>query len=497
MPTVASLRALKLQGWQPPREILSPPPLPTLAEFVRESWQTLEPGNDLLWNWHLDAICEHIEAALLDWSHWRSTGTHRQRFTNLLINVPPGSMKSRIVSVCAPAWFWLHQPGWRAAFLSANPRVAMRDSVFCRDLIESPWYQQRFRPHWHLRQDQNTKSTYWNSEGGIRSAFGFASRITGDRFDALFVDDPHDAQEVESDTKRQAVLDRWDAAIRNRVSSPKHSIRVGIMQRLADNDWSGHVLRQDDWAHLVIPQEFEADRAMPPTPIGWVDPRTEDGDLMFPARFPPDVVAQEKLALGEYRYAGQHQQRPAPRSGNLVKREWIQFYDQPPTEGELILSWDTAGSDRSDACPWVCTVWAIADGKFYLLDVFRKRMNYPTGKKAAIDLLQRWQPAATLIEEKSTGQSLIQELRRDPVGGRFSIVPVRPTTDKVTRFKVQTAAFESGRVLLPQRGAWVEDYLGEILRFPASATADQVDSTSQFLQWASGRAIVRPLFGYA
>ncbi|HYW18495.1 MAG TPA: LAGLIDADG family homing endonuclease, partial [Nodularia sp. (in: cyanobacteria)] len=204
----------------------------SLAEFVRESWQVLEPSTDLLWNWHIDVMCWHIQETLLDWFKHKQNPHYVQRIQNLLINVPPGSLKSRCLSVCTPAWMWTICPSWRAIFLSSNPRVALRDSVYCRDVIESDWYQKRFSPDWKLRVDNNSKSSFWNTKGGVRSAFGFNSRITGDRGDFIAWDDPHDAQEVNSELIRQGVIDRWDSAIRNRVNDLKSSVRIGIMQRL-------------------------------------------------------------------------------------------------------------------------------------------------------------------------------------------------------------------------------------------------------------------------
>lgn len=299
----------------------------SLAEFIREGWHVLEPTTPLIWNWHMDAIALHVQAAVEGWmdvQRWMQReqlrATERpdqepetqpvQLIQNLLFNVPPGSAKSRIISVYTPPWVWLRWPEWRVLYLSTNPDVALRDSVFCREVIESDWYQSWFRPEWQLADDQNAKSFYRNTRGGSRRAKGYLAKITGDRYDALFVDDPNDPEEAHSETVRTSINDRWTSTIYNRVNDLRTSLRIGIQQRVHEDDWSGHVLQEGGWEHVCIPMEYEPQRldaerdGIPrTTAIGWSDPRTEEGELLFPERFPPEVVAKEKKRLGSYGYA--------------------------------------------------------------------------------------------------------------------------------------------------------------------------------------------------
>jgi predicted phage terminase large subunit-like protein len=453
----------------------------SLVEFVQESWAVLEPGTELLWNWHIDAMCLHIQETLLDWLRHKQDPNYQQRIQNLLINVPPGSLKSRVVSVCAPAWFWTICPTWRAIFLSANPRVALRDSVFCRDIIESDWYQQRFQPDWELRGDNNAKSLYWNTKGGSRAAFGFNSRITGDRGDCLLWDDPHDAQEVESDAIRQHVIDRWDGAIRNRVNDLRSSCRIGIMQRLHDKDLSGHVLKQGGWEHLCIEQEFEIVKA--PTALGWLDPRTTPGELMFPTRFPADVLTKEKLALGSYGYAGQHQQRPSPRTGGIFQRDWWQFYKVLPDRfDQIIQSWDCAFKQTASSDYVVGQVWGKKEGRFYLLAQVRDRMDINATLTAVRTLSAKYpQAAAKLVEDKANGSAVIDLLKRELPG----LIAVEPEGGKQVRAIAVSPYVEAGNVFLPDPAIapWVHDLIEECASFPNGANDDQVDCLSQALNW--------------
>lgn len=457
----------------------------SLSDFVRESWETLEPSTELLWNWHIDAMCWHIQETLLDWFKHKTNPHYVQRIQNLLINVPPGSLKSRVVSVCTPAWFWTICPSWRAIFLSANPRVALRDSVYCRDVVESEWYQKRFSPDWKLRDDNNSKTSFWNTKGGVRSAFGFNSRITGDRGDCLLWDDPHDAQEVNSELIRQGVIDRWDSAIRNRVNDLKSSVRIGIMQRLHEKDLSGHVLNQGSWQHLCIPQEFE--KAQSPTALNWVDPRTEPGELMFPERFSREVLQEEKKALGSYGYAGQHQQRPAPADGGHFKRSWWQYYKVAPDDFELIVqSWDCTFKETKKSDFVVGQVWGKRGGQFYLLDQVRDRMDFPTTIAAIRALSAKYPNAgAKLIEDKANGPAVISSLEREIPG----IIAINPEGGKLVRAIAIAPFVEAGNVFLPDPSiaSWVGDFVAEFSTFPNGSNDDQVDGTSQAINWLASK----------
>lgn len=502
----------------------------SLAAFIRESWHVLEPTAPLTWNWHIDAVADHLQAVFEDWmevQRWlkRQADAEKkgepfdepqpeQRIQNLLINIPPGTAKSRIVSVCFPAWAWLHWPSFRALFLSANPRVALRDSMFCRDIIESKWYQETFQPDWELRDDQKAKGCYWNTAGGIRSAFGILARITGDRGDALIIDDPHDASEVKSDLLRIAVLEKWSTAIRNRVNDLRTCFRIGIMQRVHEDDWSGHVLKVDKFAHLCLPMEYEPQRldaekdGIPRvTPIGWSDPRTEPGELLFPQRFPQEVLNTEKTALGSAGYAGQHQQRPSPATGEIFQKHWWRFWqhpgqnlppvkltlpdgkiqevrpiDLPRLEMEL-QSWDMSfkGTNASD---YVCGQhWGRAGANRFLLDQVLERMGFSATCDAVKAFSAKHPGALTkLVEDKANGPAVIDSLHSQIPG----LIAVDPEGGKEARAWAVSPLVESGNVYLPHpiNAPWVWLLIDKCTAFPRVTNDDEVDALTQaLLRW--------------
>lgn len=481
----------------------------SLSAFVRQSWTVLEPTAQLVWNWHMEAICEHVQAALNDWILAQATGT-TPKMQNLLINVPPGSAKSRIVSVCAPAWMWLRFPSWRAIFISANPRVALRDSVFCRELITSDWYQRTFRPEWEFAEDQNAKGNYRNNAGGARMAIGVGSKLTGERGDAIIVDDPHDADEVKSDTIRQGVLDWWDQTASNRVNDLRCSLRIGICQRLHDHDWSGHVLESGEWEHLSIAAEYVPGRGkLKPTPgnserklvwvdeptaIGWKDPRSEEGALMCPTRLPMKVLASERERLGSSGYSAQYQQDPMAADGNEFKRSWFQYYDEEPDHYVLhdkkrgmrrvsksqcrkrFGTADFAFSTKEHADYTVFGIWDVTpENALILVGIVRGRFEDPDAEKELEATFSRYRPAYIAIEDKQNGSTILQRVARH---NRIRTRALKADTDKKTRASAAIIDMENGLFFFPSRAEWLADYEAELLKFPNGKHDDQVDVTS-------------------
>jgi phage terminase large subunit-like protein len=512
--------------------------IPSLAEFVQESWHVLEGGSECDWNWHMEAIAFHCQELFFDWMGRKRDENFIQRSRKLLINVPPGSAKSRIVSVCLPAWAWLHYPEWRVICLSSNPRVALRDSLYCRDLIESDWYTNRFKTPWKLRYDQNTKSLFNNTAGGWRKALGWGSRITGDRGDWLLADDPHDAEEANSDVKRQAVIDRWDNAIGNRVNDLRVSCYLGIMQRLKENDWGGHVLKEG-WDLLKIPQEYEGDNAK--TIFGWADPRQSIGELMFPKRFPAEIIDSEKLRLGDA-YSGQHQQRPTAAGGGMFKiRNWRLYNPRsmPPIR-RTILSLDCSFKDSSKSDFNALAVIAesmasktillpstyfdkdlgierhntIEAHDYYIIDLWHEKgditatetalqqftADYPEARikliedaangpaiisrlKGSIPGITEFDPGRTSKDERAAAIQPIQK-RGDiylPIGEAYIHILEMMGLDSISLgdwWAINPPEHEADATYAPVDG-WVKELIDEFTKFPKGANDDIVDAVDQ------------------
>jgi len=456
----------------------------SLAEFVKQAWHVFEPGTPLKWSWVLDAICEHVQALLED----RLVRDGRV-IRNLVINVPPGTSKSTITSVCLPAWKWIRNPAWRGLFASGNENVAVRDSIKCRSLLDSDWYQGMFRPTWKFSKDQNAKTLYQNSATGFRQAISAGAIVVGQRADDLFVDDPNGTNEGAAD--RANVITWWDNAMWNRLNDLATGHRVIIQQRVHEEDLTGHVQAKDpdDWAFLVIRMKYEApgdkDPDRVPTPLGWTDPRTVEGELMFPARFPAEVVTAQEKVLGTAGSAGQLQQRPAPKDGLIFKAGFVRFYKRgsEPEFTRTFLSADTAFSKEKTAdfsvigAAGECNIPGFMG--LWLTDLWREQVGFPELKTQAILMAAKHPPNAFLVEDKASGQSLIQVLERDTT---LPVVRVKVDTDKVTRANAAAPTWEAGRIWVPEDAPWVADFLAELYSFPRGKRDDQVDMLTQLIK---------------
>jgi hypothetical protein len=283
-----------------------------LREFVRQAWHVVEPSTPFVPGWHIDAITDHLEAI------------SRGHIRNLLINVPPRHMKSLLVSVFWPAWEWITWPERRWLCSSYASSLSIRDSLQCRRLIESPWYQARWGHIFSLTSDQNAKSRFDNNRSGYRLATSVGGSVTGEGGDRIVCDDPHKVDEVVSDSLRKAAIDWWDIAMSTRVNDPKTSAMIIVMQRCHQRDLSGHLLEKGNFEHLCLPAEYEGPSRM--TSIGFSDPRTELGELLWPDRFGIKEIADLKISLGSYAAAGQLQQRPSPAGGGIFKRHWFRYF---------------------------------------------------------------------------------------------------------------------------------------------------------------------------
>lgn len=442
----------------------------SFGEFVRRAWHVLEPGAELKWGMPVEAICLHLEAV------------SRGEITRLLINVPPGTMKSLLVSVFWPAWEWgpCGRADLRIVGTAHEETLAIRDSRKCRDLIKSQWYQEKWPIQ--LLSDLDGKMEFGNKQQGVRQARAFKS-MTGVRGDRVILDDPISAANANSAAILESSRITFLETLPTRVNNEKSSIVV-IMQRLHEQDVSGVILEKGlPYVHLCIPMRFESDRRCT-TSIGWTDPRTEEGELMFPERFSEEDVKTLEQTLGSYGTAGQLQQRPSPRGGGILKTEWFKYWTSLPRLEFRFITADTAQktAEKNDYSVFQCWGRSLT-GTAVLIDQIR-------GKWEAPDLIVQarafWNKhlhstkqdvngtlRGMYVEDKVSGTGLIQTLRREGI-------PVLPVfrnygLGKASRCYDAAPFIESGNVLLPQDAPWLQDFLSEASVFPSGVHDDQLD----------------------
>lgn len=445
----------------------------SLSHFIKQAWNVLEPGTTYIHNWHIDAICEHLEAVT------------KNQIKDLVINIPPRFLKSISVSVCWTPWVWINNPERRWIFSSYAQSLSTRDSLKCRRVIQSPWYQSNWGDKYQLTGDQNSKIKFENNKTGHRVSTSVGGAATGEGGDFVVCDDPHNVKEAMSDKVREATLEWWDQVMSTRINDPKTGHKVIIMQRVHENDLSGHVLKQGGYEHLCLPMEYE--KKVYSTSVGFKDPRSEDKELLFPERYDRESVDKLKTVLGSYAAAGQLQQRPSPADGGIFKRGWWQYYRERPNFSFIFQSWDTGqkkGPTNAYSC---CETWGVATAGYYLLDLFRVKLEYPDLKRAVKIQYSKFNNVrVVLVEDKASGISLVQDLKR---GSRIPVKPVAVVDgDKVLRASLVSPTVEAGKVFLPEDAPWVADFIDEHTQFPNSTYADQVDTTSQSLDYATKQA---------
>lgn len=436
--------------------------------------------------WHIDAIAEHLEAV--------SAGQIRR----IIINVPPRHMKSLSVAVAWPAWSWIKRPEQRFLFASYAQPLSTRDSVKCRRLLQSPWYQANWGTKFSLTDDNNLKMRFDNSASGYRLATSVGGAVTGEGGDIIVIDDPHNAMEAESEAVRQSVLDWWDQAMSTRLNDARTGAYVIVMQRLHDRDLTGHILaKEQGWDHLCLPARFEANHPTPTrSSLGWRDPRTKDGELLWPERLGEREVTNLEAALGPYGAAGQLQQRPARAGGNILKSDWWQDWGNgpapawltsaqaadwrrgdPPDCSPLFAVIDTAHETKTSNDYSACTVWGSWTDQrgvqhVMLLGAWHARLEFPDLVKRAKKTWTDFDLDEMAIEDKSAGISLKQELRRQGV----IVTSLRPEKDKVARAHSVAPMFAAGHVWAPCSAKWAREVIAECSAFPSAEHDDLTDT---------------------
>lgn len=457
-----------------------------LHDFIKQAWSTVEPSRAYKDNWHIGAVAEHLMAV------------EAGQIKILLINQPPATMKSLTVSVFFPAWLWAHAAHLRFMFVTYDQSLATRDSLRMRNLVESPWYRERW-PAVQLSAEQNQKTRFDTTAGGWRISTSIGGRIIGEHPNGKVIDDPHNPRkQLLSELEVKAATDTWDYGLATRGAT-LNAWTVLLMQRLHENDLSGHVLAQEkNVVHLCLPMRYEppawvdlaAGRTLVPrmktTPLGWDDPRTEPGELLWPAEWDEVKVAATEATLGSWGTAGQFQQRPAPAGGLQFKREWFGTIAVLPADVVgWTRFWDCAGTEGGVG-PRTAGVKMLrtASGLYIVTDVVKGRWSPKGVTDAILQTAALDGPGVAIREEQepgSAGKSVIASRAIALAGYDYRGVPA--TGDKVVRAQPLRAQAEAGNVklLVPSGDVlppWVRDYLDEMEVFPAGALKDQVDASS-------------------
>ncbi len=465
----------------------------SLSKFIKAGWHVLKPQERYIHNWHIDAMSEKLEAV--------SAGEIKR----LQVWVPPQSMKSMEVSVAWPAWEWATNPWLRYWGASYEVGLAGRLAAMSRDWMMSAWYQARWGDRFEFTREADR--VFGNNRGGTRLATAPNSTGSGEHGHRILIDDPINAKAA--DATSRVVLDAtnnwYDGTVVTRGIGNDHA-RVIVMQRLHEDDLAGHVLELEEWDVLCLPERYE-----PKHQFAWPDdPRTEDGELLWPeARDEKSSTALAK-SLTTHRAAGQLQQRPSSPDGEILKKTDWRFYDsrirseerwaELPKFTMVIQTVDTPLKDRESNDNCAVQVWGIHRADAYLLDLRLGKMGYPVAKRTVKEMAlwarRAWPKSRhfLLIENAGYGSEMIVDLKRELTG--VTKLSQGSDGDKVMRATTASDALESHNCFLPGFGPpWqptyeeartpedVVKFVANAAAFPNAAHDDDVDAWANMVNW--------------
>jgi len=451
--------------------------------FMHRGFRELNSQTKFLHNWHNELIAGKLEAC------------RNGRIKRLIINVPPRSLKSHAAAVCFPAFLLGHNPGAQIICASYGQDLANKHALDCRTLMNSIWYNNLFPTR--LGPHKQSVQEFVTTQNGFRLATSVGGVLTGRGADFIIIDDPLKPDEALSETQRKSVNEWFDHTLYSRLNNKQTGCIIIIMQRLHQDDLVGHVLEHESWEHVRLPAIAEEDE----THIveSWCRTRTvqrKAGEALHPELEPLETLEHLRRTVGEYNFAGQYQQRPSPLGGGMVKAKWFRTYtpaELPPKFESIVQSWDTANKSSELSDYSVCTTWGRTKYRFYLLDVLRLKLDYPQLRRAVISQYRKYNPTNILIEDRASGTQLIQELIDN---GVYGVTEYEPQMDKIMRMHSVTSTIENGFVYLPKEASWLDQYVHELTTFPNSKHDDQVDSTSQVLDWAKQSVVRLGLYEY-
>jgi predicted phage terminase large subunit-like protein len=439
--------------------------------FLRKAWPWVSGGELLRWNWHLDALAYRLERI--------QQGETRR----LLVNLPPRNAKSKTTSVAWVAWMLGIDPTLNFVCVSYSGELAGKMARDCRAIMESSWYREIF-PGTVISKTRSAAWDFETTRGGGRLATSVGGTLTGRGGDIIILDDVIKPEDAYSDSVRDSTNEWFRSTLASRLNDKLTGAIICVMQRLHEYDLSGMLLESGGWDHLSLPAIATSDETIM-LARGGVHRRYE-GDVLHPDREPLSVLVELKAAMGSLAFAAQYQQEPMPAEGNVFRAAWLREY--PPKMrskqwGEIVQSWDTAIKTGINNDYSVCITARIVNKEAHILHVWRGKVEFPELVRMAIALAQEWRPGTILIEDKASGQQLLQDLRSGHYPGVPDPIGRIPEQDKYSRAAGVSSMVEAGKLVLPVEASWLDEFRRELLAFPNARNDDQVDALAQLLDW--------------
>lgn len=462
----------------------------SFRHYAARAWREIDPA-PFRSSWHVDAVADHLQAVF------------QGQIKKLIINIPPGMAKSMMCGVLWPSWVWIHNPSWQLLGASYEVQLATRDAVKARELMRGEWYSKHFRQAWDFQEDQDLKQFYRNTEFGHRQSLGVGGKGTGYRGHALLIDDPISVKDSYSKIAREDCIKWKDETMSSRFNDKENAMEVLIMQRVHEMDLTGHLLRKGGWEHLNLPAEFEPSRVcITRNTKGeelWRDPRTTEGELIFPSLFPVKVLDTLKHDLGAYGYAGQYQQRPAPAEGGILKREWfsrrwilpgvspvpgLECRELPKAFDQVCVFVDASFKDTAKSDFVAIGLFGVKHPDVYMLSLIWERLSFTNTVNALLNLTKTVPKlSGVYIEDRANGSAIMDTLKGKVPG----LIPIEPDGGKEARVHAASPFIEGGNFWMPLSFPKLEDFIVEATAFPKAPHDDAIDMVTYALLRFCGR----------
>ena len=442
--------------------------------FLRQAFSIINPAAKIRWNWHLSYLCDILEAV--------ASG----KIKRLMINIPPRYLKSVICSVSFPAWLLGKDPTKRIIVASYSKILATKHSQDTRIIMQSKWYRKNF-PNTIIADGMNEKNKFCTTDNGFRFATSVNGTLTGEGGDILIVDDPHNPVGIYNKSNRKKTVNWFTGVFSSRLNDKNTGAIIVIMQRLHLEDLSGYILSKNennDWFVVSLPAIAEDEKRY--YLFNKLYKTRKIGDILHPAMESKSTLQTIKKELGEYNFEAQYQQNPVSLDGNMIKKSWLKYFELSELNNLFItkkydyyISIDCASGLGTENDFTAIAIFIILDNKFYLCNMYRLKIPYPELKSKVEEIIEKYQPSSILIEDKSNGASMIQDLRTKYT----NIIPIKPTKSKECRVNDILTTLEAGNILIANHEPWTQELEVELLSFPSCKHDDQVDTISQFINW--------------
>jgi predicted phage terminase large subunit-like protein len=450
------------------------------AEFLREvqrrdfltfldlAWQWISGGQLPQQNWHIDAMACRLDRI--------SAGECRR----LILNLPPRNAKSKTVSVIWVAWMLGQDPSLNFVCVSYSNELSGNLARDCLTIMQAPWYRELF-PGTVIRRA--AAHDFQTTRNGGRLATSITGSLTGRGGDIIILDDVIKPDEASSEVTREAVNNWYRSTLASRLNDKESGAIICVMQRLHQFDLPGMLMETGGWDRLALPAIAEEGEIIPLT-RGRTHVRKR-GDALHPGRESRATLERQRSEMGSSAFAAQYQQSPVPAQGNIFKSSWLKTYDAADVGlgGEVVQSWDTGIKTAEGNSFSVCVTAQVRARQIYIVDVWRGRLEFPALRKKAIELARLHCVRTLLIEDRASGQQLIQTLRSEEPAGVPIPIPRQPESDKQSRAEGVSSIVEAGQLFLPREAHWLGEFKSELLSFPSGRYDDQVDALSQLLAW--------------